>query len=335
MSAAIPLPRETQELLVDVRDGVAAVTLNRPASLNALSWDMILGLRDRLDAWEHDGAVRSIMLRGAGERAFCAGGDIRMFHEDFRAHGVASHDFFTVEYALDFRIHTYPKPIVAVMDGIVMGGGMGLAQGAARRIVGDRTRMAMPETAIGLFPDVGGSYFLSRTPGAIGEYLGLAGPTITAADALYAGLADEYAGTQPLPASGLEAVREAIERHFNAPAVEAIVESLAHETQHREWADRTRAALLRNSPTALKVTLEQIRRGRTLPLADCFRMELNLVRNALDHGDFFEGIRAAVIDKDRNPRWKPSRLEEVSRADVERFFEPRWTPAHNHPLSHL
>ena len=331
----MPLVRETADLIVDVHDGVATVTLNRPASLNALSWDMILGLRDCLDAWERDDAVRTIVLRGAGERAFCAGGDIRMFYAEFRAQGTASHDFFTVEYALDFRIHTYPKPIVAVMDGIVMGGGMGLSQGAARRIVGDRTRMAMPETAIGLFPDVGGSYFLSRTPGAIGEYLGLAGPTITAADALYAGLADEYAGTQPLPAPELETLRDAVERHFNAPTVEAIVESLAHEVQHRDWAEKTRAALLRHSPTALKVTLEQIRRGRTMPLADCFRMELNLVRNALDHGDFFEGIRAAVIDKDRNPRWNPARLGDVSAAHVERFFEPRWAPAHEHPLSHL
>lgn len=357
LSAAAPLARDTRELLVDVRDGVATVTLNRPASLNALSWDMILGLRDRLDAWERDDAVRTIVLRGAGERAFCAGGDIRMFHEDFRKHGVASHDFFTVEYALDFRIHTYPKPIVAVMDGIVMGGGMGLSQGASLRIAGERTRMAMPETAIGLFPDVGGSYFLSRTPGALGEYLALVGPTIDAADALHAGLADVYlspssmaklpdwlhAGAdiasrderKQLPASALAALRDAIERHFNAPSVEAIVESLLHETRHREWAERSRGALLRHSPTALKVALEQVRRGRTMPLADCFRMELGLVRNALDHGDFFEGIRAAVIDKDRKPRWKPARLEDVRRSDVERFFEPRWTPAQNHPLSHL
>ncbi|HET9577984.1 MAG TPA: enoyl-CoA hydratase/isomerase family protein, partial [Usitatibacter sp.] len=267
---------------------------------------------------------------------------------------------------LDHRIHRYPKPVVAIVDGIVMGGGMGISQGAALRIVGDRTRMAMPETAIGLFPDVGGSHFLSRTPGAVGEWLALAGPTIRAADALYCGLADIYlshasigrldewlthaaASRDPraalkalamrderprLHAPEIAAVREAIERHFNAPAVEAIVASLAAETVHREWAQRTREAILRHSPTALKIALEQVRRGRRLALAECFRMELNLVRGCLDHGDFFEGIRAMLVDKDRNPRWHPARLEDVSRADVERFFEPRWTAA-QHPLSHL
>jgi hypothetical protein len=138
-----------------------------------------------------------------------------------------------------------------------------------------------------------------------------------------------------LAASELEALRPAIERHFNAPTVEAIVASLARETQHREWAQRTREALLRHAPTALKVTLEQLRRGRAMTLADCFRMELNLVRSSLDHTDFFEGIRAAVIDKDRSPRWRPARLEDVAPADVERFFHPRWNPAQDHPLSHL
>lgn len=361
--AAAPAP----ELLAHVRDGVAAVTLNRPAAHNALSWDMLLGLRDRLDAWERDDSVRVIVLRGAGDKAFCAGGDIRSFYAAFRDRGAVDHEFFTVEYALDFRIHTYPKPIVAVMDGIVMGGGMGLAQGAALRIVGDRTRMAMPETAIGLFPDVGGSYFLSRVPGAMGVYLGLAGPTLRAADALHCGLADMYlshasmarlddwlrqsaAARDPRAATRalamrdersrlhrgeLEPLRAAIERHFNAPSVEAILASLEAQTEHPDWARRTREAILRHAPTALKITLEQIRRGRSMGLADCFRMELGLVRGCLDHGDFFEGIRAMLIDKDRKPRWRPARLEDVSPAEVERFFHPRWSPAQDHPLSHL
>ena len=337
------------ELLAHVEGGVATITLNRPSALNALSWDMIVGLRDLLDAWEHDDAVRVVVLRGAGDKAFCAGGDIRMFYRHFQGKGHVEHEFFTVEYALDFRIHTYPKPVVAMIDGVVMGGGMGLAQGAALRIVGDRTRMAMPETAIGLFPDVGGSYFLSRTPGALGYYLGLVGPTIDAADALYAGLADIYlspasmrrldhwiatASIEPIASRDersqlergeLETLRDGIERHFNAPTVEAIVESLPHEPVHREWAQRTRETLLRNCPLALKVTHEQLKRGRTMQLADCFRMELGLVRAALDHTDFFEGIRALLIDKDRKPRWDPARLEDVSAAHVERFFQ--------HPLT--
>ncbi|HET9653648.1 MAG TPA: enoyl-CoA hydratase/isomerase family protein [Usitatibacter sp.] len=355
-----------EELLAHVHAGVATVTLNRPAAHNALSWAMLLALRERLDAWERDESVRVIVLRGAGDKAFCAGGDVRSFHAAFRERGSVDHEFFTVEYALDFRIHTYPKPIVAVMDGIVMGGGMGLAQGAALRIAGERTRMAMPETAIGLFPDVGGSYFLSRTPGAVGEYLALAGPTIRAADALYCGLADLYlshasigrldewlkqaaAARDPRAAvkalvmrdershlhpPEIAAVRDAIDRHFGAPTVEAIVACLEAPGAHREWAQRTREAILRHSPTALKIALEQVRRGRTLALADCFRMELGLVRGCLEHGDFFEGIRAMLVDKDRNPRWRPPRLEDVGPADVERFFHPRWTPA-QHPLSHL
>jgi enoyl-CoA hydratase/carnithine racemase len=365
--AAVAAP-SAAEVLVQVDSALATLTLNRPASLNALSWDMVAQLQRRLDAWEHDDSVRVIVLRGAGHKAFCAGGDIRMFHELFRAKGRVDHEFFTREYALDFRIHTYPKPIVAVMDGIVMGGGMGLAQGTALRVVGDRTRMAMPETAIGLFPDVGASYFLSRTPGVLGTYLGLVGPTIRAADALHCGLADLYlsphsmghldewlaqaaaaddprAAVRALAARDerarlgrgeLELMREPIERHFGAPTVEAIMASLAAEHgAHREWARRTRESLSRHSPTALKITLEQLRRARTLDLADCFRMELNLVRGCLDQGDFFEGIRALIIDKDRDPRWRPASLGEVDRESIERFFHPRWSPAQAHPLSHL
>ena len=354
------------ELLAEVRGPVATVTLNRPSALNALSWDMVVGLRDLLERWAGDDAVRVVVMRGAGGKAFCAGGDIRMFYRHFEGKGHVEHEFFTIEYALDFRIHTYPKPIVALIDGVVMGGGMGLAQGATLRVAGDRTRMAMPETAIGLFPDVGGSYFLSRTPGAIGNYLGLAGVTIGAADALYAGLADVYlapasiarldqwiakaaASADPraaikaiaarderaqLARGEIETLREAIDRHFDGRSVEAVIDSLGHEPVHGEWAERMRAILAAHSPLSLKVTLEQLRRGRDMALADCFRMELGLVRAALDHTDFFEGIRALLIDKDRRPRWDPPRLADVTAEHLERFFEPRWPPA-RHPLSHL
>src|SRR6185369_8603338 len=166
--AAVAGEAPAGELLADVRAGVATVTLNRPGALNALSFGMIEELPRLLDAWERDDAVRVLVLRGAGEKAFCAGGDIRMLHDSFRAGTEGHHDFFIREYALDHRIHRYPKPVVALVDGIVMGGGMGISQGAALRVVGDRTRMAMPETTIGLFPDVGGSYFLSRVPGRLG-----------------------------------------------------------------------------------------------------------------------------------------------------------------------
>jgi enoyl-CoA hydratase/carnithine racemase len=286
---------------------------------------------------ESDDRVRTIVLRGAGPRAFCAGGDIRHLHDYARSGGREHHEFFVLEYSLDYRVHTYPKAIVAVMDGIVMGGGMGLGQGARVRIVGDRTQMAMPETAIGLFPDVGGSYFLSRVPGRVGIYLGLAGATLTAGDALYCGLADVYVGSLEAPASRIEALHAAIERHFAAHSVEEILASLAREDdpRYREWAQQTLQSMSRFSPTMLAVTLEQLERGRNLPLADCFRMELNLIHGCFEQGDFIEGIRALIVEKDNRPRWRPSRLDEVRRTEVyDRFFKPRWDPAH-HPLASL
>ncbi|HEY4998087.1 MAG TPA: enoyl-CoA hydratase/isomerase family protein, partial [Usitatibacter sp.] len=213
------------ELLAEVHAGVATVTLDRPAALNALSFEMLKGLRAWLDAWEKDDRVRLVVLRGAGDKAFCAGGDIRALHASFKAGDTGHRDFFEVEYALDFRIHEYPKTIVAVMDGVVMGGGMGIGQGAKVRIVGDRTKMAMPETGIGLFPDVGGSWFLSRLPGKLGLYLGLVGPTLRGSDAIYCGLADLYVGPEPLPAPELKALRPAIDEHFGQASVAAIVAS--------------------------------------------------------------------------------------------------------------
>jgi enoyl-CoA hydratase/carnithine racemase len=310
-----------------VHAGVATVTLNRPQALNALTLDMLVALRGWLDAWEDAAAVRMVVLRGAGQKAFCAGGDIRALHAEIASGGTRHPEFFAIEYALDHRIHTYPKTIVAVMDGIVMGGGMGIAQGAGVRLVGDRTKMAMPETIIGLFPDVGGSYFLSRVPGNVGLYLGLVGPTIGAADAIYCGLADVYVGAQENPVAGLAALRPAIDQHFGKASIEAIVASLQREEDpaYREWAAATLDALSRRSPTLLAVTLEQIRRGAKLPAAECFRMELNLIHHCFEHGDMMEGIRALLATEP--PRWKPA-------GPIEPFFAPRWKPA-EHPLASL
>jgi enoyl-CoA hydratase/carnithine racemase len=315
------------EILAHVHSGVATVTLNRPQALNALTLDMLVALRDWLDAWEDEGAIRMVVLRGAGSKAFCAGGDIRALHAQIASGGTRHHRFFSTEYALDYRIHTYPKTIVAVMDGIVMGGGMGISQGARVRLVGDRTKMAMPETAIGLFPDVGGSYFLSRVPGKLGLYLGLAGPTIGAADAIYCGLADVYVGTNEAPVAELEALRPAIDRHFAEPTVEAIVTSLRREDrpEYREWAAKTAEALSKRSPTLLAVTLEQLRRGAALSAADCFRMELGMIHTCFGHGDMMEGIGALLAKE--TPRWKPA-------GPIEPFFAPRWKAA-EHPLASL
>jgi enoyl-CoA hydratase/carnithine racemase len=264
-----------------------------------------------------------VVLRGAGEKAFCAGGDIRALHDSFKAGTRGHRDFFEVEYALDYRIHTYPKTIVAVMDGIVMGGGMGISQGAKERIVGDRTRMAMPETAIGLFPDVGGSYFLSRLENGLGAYLGLVGPTLRAADAIYCGLADVNVGARA--ASEIEALAPAIDLHFGRDSVPAIIASLEGEKRPEfgDWAAKTLDALSKKSPTMLAVTLEQLRRGAKMSLADCFRMELNMVHGCFAQGDFIEGIRALIVDKDNQPRWNPARLADVTAASVEVFFTPK------------
>jgi enoyl-CoA hydratase/carnithine racemase len=322
------------EIAAAIRNGVALVTLDRPKQLNALTQGMVDTLGAWLDAWERDTRVRMVFLRGAGGRAFCAGGDIRALRDN---HGSRENlHFMATEYALDYRIHTYPKPTASDIDGVVMGGGMGFAQGTRLRIVGSRTRMAMPETAIGLFPDVGGSWFLSRCPGRVGEYLALTGATIGAADAIHCGLADHYVGAEPLVPGEVERMRAAIDRHFSAPTVEAIVASLRaeHGPGCLEWAARTRSALDRASPTMLKVALEQVRRGRGLTLAECFRMELGLIHAAFEHGEYVEGIRARLVDKDDAPRWEPATLAEVGEATVAGFFAPRW-PAARHPLAHL
>jgi enoyl-CoA hydratase/carnithine racemase len=324
------------ELLAEVRSGAATVTLNRPSALNALSSGMLEGLAAWLDQWEHDERIGLVVFRGAGEKAFCAGGDIRSLYGKLTGDRTGLREYFEIEYALDHRIHNYSKTIVSLMDGIVMGGGMGISQGTRVRIVGARTKMAMPETAIGLFPDVGGSYFLSRVPGQLGTYLGLVGPTIRAADAIYCGLADLTTLEVGDAPGELPALREAIDRHFAFDSVPAIQESLRGEKDPRfaSWAASTLDAFTKRSPTLLAVTLEQIRRGAKQSLADCFRMELNLMVSCFDQGDIAEGIRALLIDKDNQPRWQRSRIEDVTASDVDAFFAPRWT-ASQHPLASL
>ena len=323
-------------MLAEVRGNVATLTLNRPARLNALSHGMIAALGDHLERWAIDARVHTVVLRGAGEKAFCAGGDLRELHENAAVGAARLEEYFAAEYALDYRIHAYPKPVVALIDGIVMGGGMGISQGAALRVVGARTRMAMPETAIGLFPDVGGSWFLSRVPGEIGTYLGLAGPTIEAADAIYCGLADVHAGPGESAPSQLEVLRPAIDRHFAHQSVAAIMGSLVAEDRPecRAWAGSTLEALRKRSPTMLVVTLEMLRRGARLSLAECLRMELGLVLSCFEQGDIVEGVRALIVDKDNAPRWNPPRLADVPADTLERFFVPRWEPA-QHPLARL
>ena len=362
------------EITVDIRNHIAHLTLNRPQALNALTYGMINSMTALLDDWARDDDINAIIMRGAGEKAFCAGGDIRALYNTARQGDGSEQLFFRDEYALDFNIHRYlvntGKPCLAWIDGIVMGGGMGISQGAVFRIVGGRTKMAMPETAIGLFPDVGGSYFLSRCPGALGLYLGLTGQVINAADALYTGLATHHIASEsafefdyaldsmvdwgagpiaamrdiiqkfasaPIEPGKLADLRDPIEQHFSGKAnVAAIIASLDNQTDpsRAEWTTNTAALLRKKSPTMLEVTKQQIERAATMNLAECFRMELNLVNAAFAHGDVIEGIRALLIEKDHAPKWKPPTLAEVSSAGIEDFFRPRWD-SESHPLNAL
>ena len=343
-----------QTVLVEVRNGVGHLTLNRPAGLNALDLDMVRQLRQQLDAWQNDAQIHVLVLRANGEKAFCAGGDIRGLHDSYLAGDGMYMTFFQEEYALDQLLHAYPKPILALMDGFVLGGGMGLAQAASHRVVTERVKMGMPETGIGYFPDVGGSYFLSRLDGAIGQYLGTTGSHIRAADALYCGLADHCLGSellgeldqaldatqwsddpssdldkllqkrasQKIPGSEIKAMRSAIDHHFSQPDMQSIRASLQSEecSAYQDWAKRTLAAIDGKSPLAMNVTLELLRRGKDLDLASCFALELHLDAQWFAKGDIMEGVRALIIDKDKNPKWNPTSLAEVTPSRVMEFF---------------
>jgi enoyl-CoA hydratase/carnithine racemase len=364
----------------EIRNRIAFITLNRPAALNALSLPMIVELRQAFHQFAADPNVSAVLIKGAGEKAFCAGGDIRAIYASYQNGDSLHRDFFVTEYPLDYLLYSYPKPYIALIDGIVMGGGMGISQGSRMRIAGDRTRMAMPETAIGFFPDVGASYFLSRLSGALGAYLALTGVQIRAADAVYAGLADVYlprsavdvlepeldaldwhvgsggvaiegataigGGTvidglirrlsQDPGTAPLAALRPAIDLHFAADSVPGLLRSLESESRPEflEWATQTLDLINTRSPTMLAVTLQQLRRGKSMSLAECFRMELGLVRQCLIQGDFIEGVRAMIIDKDNAPAWRPPFIDDVTDDAVAAMFIDPWAGA-RHPLADL
>ena len=341
-------------VLIEVRNRVGYLTLNRPAGLNAVTLPMVRMLHEQLQAWADDPDVVAVVLRGAGEKAFCAGGDIRSLYDSYKSGDSLHRAFFEEEYALDQYIHAYSKPLLALMNGFVLGGGMGLVQGASLRVISERTRMGMPEVGIGYFPDVGGSYFLPRLPGNLGLYMGLTGNHVGSADALYAGLADycvpyeRFAeieqtldrqdwstapvqaltnllvsmGCTELPDAPFKALFPAIEQHFAHDSVAAIRQSLATETRPDfcDWAAETLKTMDSRSPLSMSVTLEMLRRGRSLSLADCFAMELHLDRQWFDEGDIIEGVRALIVDKDKNPRWNPPTLDEVTPERVAAFF---------------
>lgn len=339
-----------QDIVFDRDRRLAHVTLNRPKALNALTHEMCQAFAERLKAWEQDADVGAVLIRGAGGKAFCAGGDIRKLYEEGRAGGTYPYRFYSDEYRLNAHIKRFAKPYIAFIDGITMGGGVGFSVHGARRIATENTVFAMPETGIGLFPDVGGTHFLPRCPGGIGMYLALTGARMKAADCLHAGVADafvpaarldELAGdlaaldhAQGLAAidavvagfagdpgpSGLAAHRALIDDCFSGPSVEAIVAAL--DRLGDAFAADCARTIRTKSPTSCKIAFRQVREGAKLSMDECMRLEWRVVNRVIRGHDFYEGVRAVIIDKDQKPRWNPARLEDLSDAEIDRYFAP-------------
>ncbi len=349
-----------------IDNGIGWIQLNRREKHNALSPEMIVALHSLFTLWKNNNEVCLICLEGVGDRAFCSGGDVKHLYDvrDENLEDVAL-EFFKTEYELNMMMHTYDKPIVTYMNGIVMGGGVGLGISGSHRIVTEKTKWAMPEMNIGLYPDVGGSYFLNKMPGEIGKYLALTSVIVRGEDALYSGAADYFIAQdswdqlkdalgritwrevanfeslneiigkfsmQEIPTSELEQNRCKIDSHFSRASMEEIMQSLGLESEKGDlWCARALGALGKMSPTSLKVTLEQLVRGRTLDINACFEMELEMSMNFMKGHDFFEGVRAVLVDKDRNPSWSPPSLPEVTRDHVDQYFEYGW-PGERNPL---
>ena len=355
-------------IISEVLGGVGWITLNRPKTLNALSLEMVDQIGIQLRDWAENDQVLLVCIQGAGEKGLCAGGDMRAFYDrkDSNADELA-YQFFSTEYRLNRDMFGYNKPILVYLNGIVMGGGVGISIGASHRVVTEKTKWAMPEMNIGFFPDVGGSYFLNKMPGQAGLYLALTSNIIGPGDVLHVGGADYYLPAErwdklvqsikesewtmeqvhtqltdllsrysdDKPESPLKAVQEKIDNHFSFDTMEQIMSSLQQAGEKGdEWAAKTAQTLAAKSPTALKVALQQIRRGQKMLLADCFKMEMNMGMQFMRAHDFYEGVRAVLVDKDRSPKWFPATLEEVKEADVAAFFEYEWGEQGN-PLDDL
>lgn len=362
-------------VLSHVVNGVAILTLDRPHALNALSHAMVRALAQHIEQYREDDTIVALVLRGSGEKGFCAGGDVRAIHHAASAGRIDGEDgwrtFFIDEYRLDFALHAFPKPIVALADGIAMGGGMGLAQAASLRVATERSKIAMPETRIGFVPDVGATRFMSVMPAELALYLSLTGAVLSGADAVRCGLADVCVQSEwlqgfearlaslpsnqvaarlreafvppsaPIPPAPIAALLPTIEKHFAARStVGEMAASLAATLianpppALRAWLHTALDALHGYSPTMLHVTREAILRGRRITLADAYRMELGIVSRAIEEGDFREGVRAHLIDKDRSPRWQPASLADVRQERVAHFLRSPWSSA-QHPLAEL
>jgi enoyl-CoA hydratase len=336
--------QQDTHILAEKRGALGLLTLNRPQALNALTPGMVTGIDAALDAWEGDPQIRAVAIRGAGERAFCAGGDIRLVQRSVQAGDDAGARFLAAEYHLNARIGAFGKPYVALMHGFVMGGGAGVSLHGSLRLADPAMVFAMPETGIGFVPDIGASHFLSRCPGRLGLYLGLTGARIGAADAQAAGLIDgiveradfdallvRLAGGEParaaaeglmrkIPPGALAPHLRRIDAVFSAPSVEAILERLDRDGSAfaRETAEMLRA----RSPGSLKLVFRQLAAARGLDLRQCLALEYRLAMRAIGRHDFREGVRAVLVDKDRDPRWNPASLAAVPEQDIDSAFAP-------------
>jgi enoyl-CoA hydratase/carnithine racemase len=333
----------SEDAIIVRHDGRAGrILMNRPGALNALDLDMIRGFTLALSRFRDDPHVHVVVVEGAGDRAFCAGGDIRALRDNqLKGDRSPVEAFFSEEYALNEMIAAYPKPYVALIDGICMGGGIGVSVHGAYRVATEHAMFAMPETAIGFFPDIGATYFLPRLPGYLGFYLGLTGARVRGADSVHAGFATQFTPRErlpdlsralaedgasalalfaaPLPAFSLEAHRSLINRCFAADTVPAMVRCL--ESDGGAWAREALAQLRGVSPSALCWTLRALQRGAGLNLPGALAAELRLTRTTMRHPDFTEGVRAMVVDKDRKPAWRPARIEDVDPAEIVAMFD--------------
>lgn len=339
----------SDEVILDRVGSAAVIRLNRPKALNSLNLPMVRAIREAMEQYLDDASIRAVILKGEGERGLCAGGDIRVLYDMGKRRDPEATRFWREEFPLNYAISHYPKPYVVLMDGITMGGGVGLSAHGRHRIVTERTRLAMPETGIGYFPDVGATWLLPQAPGEVGTWMGLTGIEVDAAGAIYAGLADTLVPSDRLDAlvgaigalagdsedgnveatiarfsvptteSAPERNRSVIDRCFGFDRVEDILEALADEDG--EFAATTRETMLKRSPTSLKLTLRLLRAGRqSSGLVECLEREFGAGVEILRNHDFYEGVRAAIIDKDRNPQWSPASLDEVQAESIDAYL---------------
>ena len=340
-------PSATDEVLIRREGRAGCITMNRPKALNALTHAMVGRIWDALLAWRDDPAVELVLIDGAGDRGLCAGGDVRSLYASRTQSSGYARAFWRDEYRLNALIGRYPKPYVAFQDGIVMGGGIGLSGHARHRIVTERSQLAMPETGIGLIPDVGGTWLLAHAPGEAGLYLGLTGESMGPADAIHAGFADSFVPAARLPAlaerlsdanggavgsviagfaqaAGVSELAQRaadIDRIFSGTTVEAIVEEL--EKASAEWTAKASGTLAQKSPKSLKLTSAAVRGARRLAsLDEALIVEYRLTVRLFEDGEFPEGVRALIVDKDRKPKWSPPQLDGVTVEMVERYLSP-------------